>query len=786
MPSLIMRLLNTDNLELKEFRDEEVPRYAILSHMWDEEEVTFQYMEGTRAANEGYEKIKSCCSVARDNGLKYVWIDTCCIDKTSSAELSEAINSMYRWYQEADVCYAYLADVPSKATFSASRWFTRGWTLQELIAPSTVIFLNEKWKELGTKASLRQDVSEYTGIPVSILSGDDNLETFSVAQRMSWAAKRKTSRIEDRAYCLLGIFGINIPLVYGERESAFIRLQEEIMRISDDHSLFAWKSEDNRGGLLATSPAAFIDSDNIVQSNPSDTFNSPLTMSSRGIHLELRLMGMRLRGLGLVILNCKERGREDKPIAIYVRDLSLTISQFERVWSEEFERLDLRNFRPSQYAMRRICIQKGHMTRTKKSNDHKKCDSIFPDEIYTNDTRTNSLNLGERTALLKAAEKGLEDSVWMLLTRSGIEVNLGDENGRTALSHAVGGGHEVAVRMLLPQRDVKANLGDNYGRTPLSWAAGQGHDAVAKLLLESGKVDVESKDEDDRTPLSWAAGQGHDAVAKLLLETGKVDVESKDKDGWTPLSWAAAQGNDAMAKLLLETGKVDVESKDKDGWTPFLWAAGKGHGAVVKLLLETGKVDVESKDKDGRTPLSWAAGQENDAVAKLLLETGKVDVESKDKEGWTPLSRAARQGHGAVVKLLLETGKVDVELRDKDCRTPLSQAAKQGHDTVVKLLLETGKVDVELRDKNGRTPLSRAAVQGHNAVVKLLLETGKVDVESEDKDGQTPLSLAIRQKHNAVVKLLETGRVESKDKDGQTLPSRAAGKVLVNLLQQSI
>ena len=211
----------------------------------------------------------------------------------------------------------------------------------------TIIFLNKEWKELGTKASLRQDVSDCTGIPITILLGDDDLKTVSIAQRMSWAAKRKILRIEDRAYCLLGIFSINMPLIYGERETAFTRLQEEIMRISDDHSLFAWKSRDNRGGLLATSPAAFIGSDNIVQFNPFNTFNSPLTVSSRGIHLDLRFIGMGPQGLGLAILHCKERGREDKPIAIYVKDLFLTMDQFKRVWSEEFEQLNLRKFRPS-------------------------------------------------------------------------------------------------------------------------------------------------------------------------------------------------------------------------------------------------------------------------------------------------------------------------------------------------------------------------------------------------------------------------------------------------------
>ncbi len=260
---------------MEEFSDNDVPQYAILSHTWDEEEVTLQDMEGIGPVNKkGYEKIKRCCSEA-NVGFKYVWIDTCCIDKTSSAELSEAINSMYRWYQEAELCYAYLADVPSKP-LQQSRWFTRGWTLQELIAPLRVIFFNGEWEEIGTKETLGKDISDCTGIPIDILTGDVNLEEFSAAQRMSWAAKRQTSRIEDRAYCLMGLFGINMPLIYGEREAAFIRLQEEIMRISDDHSLFAWRHPNNQGGLLATSPVAFISCDDIVKSNPLDTFGSPL------------------------------------------------------------------------------------------------------------------------------------------------------------------------------------------------------------------------------------------------------------------------------------------------------------------------------------------------------------------------------------------------------------------------------------------------------------------------------------------------------------------------------
>ena len=163
------------------------------------------------------------------DGFDYIWIDTCCIDKTSSAELSEALNSMYRWYQEAEECYAYLADVPHNSINRAtgvtgpswkSRWFTRGWTLQELIAPLSVIFLNSEWQEIGTKSNLQRDISEITGIPSSFLLGDD-LRHASIAQRMSWASKRETTRIEDLAYYLMGLFGIYMPMLYGEGERAY-------------------------------------------------------------------------------------------------------------------------------------------------------------------------------------------------------------------------------------------------------------------------------------------------------------------------------------------------------------------------------------------------------------------------------------------------------------------------------------------------------------------------------------------------------------------------------------
>ncbi|EJF59918.1 HET-domain-containing protein, partial [Dichomitus squalens LYAD-421 SS1] len=192
-------------------------------------------------------KIRDACRVAREAGYNFLWIDSCCIDKTSSSESTESINSMYQWYGHATECYAFLADVPPgddprspESKFRSSRWFRRGWTLQELISPSKVKFLSNDWNIIGTKHILVDLVEEITGIPDESLLHKKSLDEFSVAQRLSWAAKRKTTRVEDRAYSLLGIFNINMPTLYGEGHHAFRRLQEEIVQRVPDQSLFAW------------------------------------------------------------------------------------------------------------------------------------------------------------------------------------------------------------------------------------------------------------------------------------------------------------------------------------------------------------------------------------------------------------------------------------------------------------------------------------------------------------------------------------------------------------------
>ncbi|KAK3369299.1 heterokaryon incompatibility protein-domain-containing protein, partial [Lasiosphaeria ovina] len=246
-----MRLLHTTELRLVEFQGQRIlppaiPPYAILSHTWAEEEVSFQdIQQGLAQSRRGFEKVAGACAQAVQDGFEYLWIDTCCIDKSSSAELSEAINSMFRWYRDAEVCYAFLSDVdadesPSSeaSSFRKARWFTRGWTLQELIAPGVVYFYGAGWKQIGSRETLLNLIVDITGISESYFTTGD-LTQFSAAQKISWAAYRETTRVEDEAYSLLGLFDINMPLLYGEGERAFQRLQEEILRQFEDDSLFA-------------------------------------------------------------------------------------------------------------------------------------------------------------------------------------------------------------------------------------------------------------------------------------------------------------------------------------------------------------------------------------------------------------------------------------------------------------------------------------------------------------------------------------------------------------------
>jgi hypothetical protein len=229
-----MRLLHSHvdgSFSLTWFASNNIPSYAILSHTWeaDDQEVTFQDICNTTGnSKNGYRKIQFCRQQAQKDGLQYFWVDSCCINQSSSAELSTAINSMFRWYQNAAKCYVYLSDVSTVSAFHRSRWFTRGWTLQELLAPASVEFFSQDGIRLGDKKSLELQIHQITGVPTQALRGDP-LSQIGVDKRLSWIVNRDTTVEEDIAYSIFGIFDIHLPLIYGERAiKALRRLGEEI------------------------------------------------------------------------------------------------------------------------------------------------------------------------------------------------------------------------------------------------------------------------------------------------------------------------------------------------------------------------------------------------------------------------------------------------------------------------------------------------------------------------------------------------------------------------------
>jgi hypothetical protein len=242
---LLERLPNGDIYLTERFLSDLIPPYAILSHTWGDssQEVTFEDMVGNSGPGKaGYKKIEFCADQAANDGFKHIWVDSCCIKKSDDSELSESLRSMYRWYYRAEKCYVYLSDVSTKKrkrrddstqstweqSFGKSRWFTRGWTLQELLAPSLVEFFSEDGKRLGDKRSLEGQIHEITGIPISALRGSA-LSQFATDQKFNWAKNRQTTREEDQAYSLFGIFGVSMPVMYGEgREDADRRLRKEI------------------------------------------------------------------------------------------------------------------------------------------------------------------------------------------------------------------------------------------------------------------------------------------------------------------------------------------------------------------------------------------------------------------------------------------------------------------------------------------------------------------------------------------------------------------------------
>ncbi|KAH6973984.1 HET domain protein [Ilyonectria destructans] len=355
-----MRLINNESLTLDLFMGS-VPQYAILSHTWEDGEVTFEDFTNpelsVRSQKRGFGKIQRMCDLAKRAGLKYSWVDTCCIDKRSSAELTEAINSMFQWYKDAVVCFAWLADLPTEQSshsrpstqrplisgLESCRWFTRGWTLQELIAPRRVEFYDQQWHFRGTKADISDQLVRITNISDDVLRNPASVYRLSVAQRMAWAARRQSTRAEDIAYCLLGIFDVNMPMMYGEGARAFIRLQEAIAAQCNDFSLFAWKASPNESqqmyrGVFAMSPSEFGDS-NAIRLMRNAVFNPEFLITNKGLRMNTSIFAGQDGAyfLGLNCANSQTSEGSTEEVGIWIQQHGGGV--YSRIRSEEYASL---------------------------------------------------------------------------------------------------------------------------------------------------------------------------------------------------------------------------------------------------------------------------------------------------------------------------------------------------------------------------------------------------------------------------------------------------------------
>ncbi len=320
-----MHLLNIQTLKLKEFHGVQPLPYAILSHRWGSEELNFEDVRQNQINKElqGYQKLLGACRIAAKYNVDYLWIDTCCIDKKSSAELSEAINSMYSWYEKAEICLAYLEDVKYDTdidkSFSKSVWFTRSWTLQELLAPMQVDFYDAKWELIGDRGSKADVIQARTGIQDHILTKKVELWAIGIAERMSWASDRQATRPEDVAYSLMGIFDVNMPLLYGEGEKAFLRLQEEIIRRAREPSFLLWGLDSIALNLFASSPADFSDF------KQRGTYCAQLlrsfNLTNVGLEIEATLVRYDLDIYGIVVAATADE--ENVQYAVLLRELPI-------------------------------------------------------------------------------------------------------------------------------------------------------------------------------------------------------------------------------------------------------------------------------------------------------------------------------------------------------------------------------------------------------------------------------------------------------------------------------
>lgn len=842
-----MRLINVETLKLETFNDGNVPPYAILSHTWgpDEEEVSFEDIQNGNLpdSSSGVRKLNGCRSQAliRDR-LKYAWIDTCCINKQSSRELEEAINSMFQWYKRAAVCYTYLSDVPGDddyrhpgSKFSSSRWFQRGWTLQELLAPKTLNFYNQEWGFIGTKADLFRPIEAITGISRSFLLGWEHLQQASIAQRMSWAAKRRTTRQEDTAYCLLGIFNVTMSMIYGEGHHAMHRLQEEIMKKTGDHSILAWGLEKSiaqpptdglSAGVLAAAPSNFANCGYIVPRKSETISADGFRISGGRLSIRLSLHTTAAEGT-FGLLQCGPQDNTDQVVGIPLQETNPGAEQDDYFRPQGHCPVLLSRSEISISLAKQINIQMERQNRADEAPGQRfwlhieghdevglKPEGYYPAIAWENG-RAVMATLGEsdtrtiRQIVRFRPVSGHPRDIAVVLEFDPQSSSPG------ARLHVMDFDRNLSNLKALSQALVHMRP-DVFGRSV----------ATVGVFRVKASVEVRTVAQEPVFFLKLALGSAASAVfehfddelyvAKLkhrfyicLSDTErsrqKANRFAKQKD---KKSTALSQVRERLGVIEEQLRQLEEEKKRLSDQE----REATQHIDELVYNLETavkeqhnGREEQEAiRQRLDEFDISHGPGNWLEILFQKLYDLGDIAGSRKGErdtgppqflgasEGgqppshWTPLLWAARYGDLMIAELLLEKG-ADIEATDKNGYTPLSWAAQRGYEAIARLLLEKG-ADIEARIKDGLTPLSLAAVNGREPITRLLLENG-ADIETKSKEEETPLSFAAVHGRETITRLLlEKGaNIEAKDKEGNTPLSLAAGngyeavvRVLIN------
>ncbi|KAK0381196.1 hypothetical protein CLIM01_01435 [Colletotrichum limetticola] len=831
-----MHLINVHTRLLEEFHADK-PKYAILSHTWgpDKEEISFREIKqgDTDKPGIGTIKLEGCLRQAKTDGLDYVWIDTCCIDKTNANELGEAINSMFRWYQEAKTCYTFLQDVPSKdnpkwkSKFRKSRWFTRGWTLQELLAPSELMFYSSDWQALGTKLQLSEVVGDITGIPARFLLGASNLREASVAQRMSWASNRETKRVEDIAYSLLGIFNVVMSLIYGEGDGAFIRLQDTIINATTDDSILAWglrpqitvadsrnRPRDFVGGILASSPAAFAGCGKVAsRENRTPTIEGNIL---RG-YLKLRIpLHSDRSGVTYGLLSCRydNDGRE-KVIGIPLSRIAPGESGGEYVRPKNSKTTMLPDVAcdtpaSSIHALASISPEE---TRVKDCRYGFSVENIFteglelidvwPTECWDKDNAFLYTGMDfhnestQRTwARVRPAHSENDSNDFVLAleltstkTHSAAKCHAMIASRKTTLKkiayaplveeYTFGNGSAYNGIMSVQAKVFRQRHGAGVhpvyavNVVPQSSQPKSTVNLTSEIELLDHSVNVQSifRESQDTTP------KLNKSISSIEAETTALDsAKARLRDVQRQLEQLEAEKRDLVQKKEKSEKRLESSSRDKEKYA-----------SMEKKLLQTLSTAQRMHSASGEK----RASQWKDSVVTYLSED-LFKAKKKQNEAIQSMEdvlqrtflQAVVKGNIAAMQFLKDS-LPSLDFNDSKGRGVLAWAIIKKNLSVVTWLIENG-ASVNAKDGYKRTPLNRACSENFLPAVRLLLHRG-AHTEDKDQDGRRPLHVAIRKDNILLTQwLLDRGAdIEAKTETDETpleLAVSAKSVASINLL----